>query len=498
MNMGYNILSFKKVMTESGVGFGTSGARGLVGAMTDQVCYAYTVAFLQHLESTSQLTQNHHVAIGGDLRPSTPRIMQAVAKAVTDFGFTALNCGLLPSPALALYGRQEGVASIMVTGSHIPDDRNGIKFNTPLGEILKQDEASIRQQQVNIPAAQFDKNGQLIAAHNMPAKTDKAKRCYLQRYLSSFPASCLQGMRIGIYEHSGVAREILGEIVAGLGAEVVRLGRSDSFVPVDTEAIRTEDIVLAKQWASEHHLDSIVSTDGDADRPLVSDEHGNWLRGDIAGVLCAKFLGVKNLATPVSCNTVAEKCGWFDRVVRTRIGSPYVIEAMQQIISAGDNSVAGYEANGGFLIGDRIRIDGSALEPLPTRDAIIAILSILLFSREKKLPISKLLDLLPARFTASNRLKNFPTESSHELLRQLNRGDSDNFANIEDIFASHFGRVKQVDQTDGLRITFKSNEIVHLRPSGNAPELRCYNEADTEERASEMNRVCLELLEKLR
>jgi len=44
---------------------------------------------------------------------------------------------------------------------------------------------------------------------------------------------------------------------------------------------------------------------------------------------------------------------------------------------------------------------------------------------------------------------------------------------------------------DGLRITFANGEIVHLRPSGNAPELRCYAEADNQERAAALATECL-------
>jgi hypothetical protein len=51
-----------------------------------------------------------------------------------------------------------------------------------------------------------------------------------------------------------------------------------------------------------------------------------------------------------------------------------------------------------------------------------------------------------------------------------------------------------LDRTDGLRITFENGEIVHLRPSGNAPELRCYTEAASEARAQELNVRCLERL----
>ncbi len=151
-----------------------------------------------------------------------------------------------------------------------------------------------------------------------------------------------------------------------------------------------------------------------------------------------------------------EQSGRFDQVMHNRIGSPYVIEAMQQMLSTGKHRVAGYEANGGFLISDRISIGDSLLDTLPTRDAIIVILAILLLSRERNKPISQLLDLLPARFTASNRLRNFPTESSHKLLHQLLPDTNSSFSMIEDLLGSQFRSVRAVNQTDGLRITFDS------------------------------------------
>ena len=67
-------------------------------------------------------------------------------------------------------------------------------------------------------------------------------------------------------------------------------------------------------------------------------------------------------------------------------------------------------------------------------------------------------------------------------------------AAIEAVLGEQFGTVRAVDTTDGLRITFESGEIAHLRPSGNAPELRAYTEADTAERAAGMNRICMEVL----
>jgi phosphomannomutase len=492
-------VSIAELMADSGVGFGTSGARGLAHAMTDRVCYAYTRGFLQYLRDSDGLRQGCRVAIAGDFRPSTPRIMAAAAMAVRDFGGLPVNCGFIPTPALTLFGIEQGVPSLMVTGSHIPDDRNGIKFNKVSGEVLKQDEAGIRAQQVAIPAGLFDADGASVAAAALPPESGEAHAAYLRRYLDFFPTRCLEGRRIGLYQHSSVAWRLFEEILQGLGAECLRLGYSDSFLPVDTEAVRPEDVALARQWAAQHALDCVVSTDGDGDRPLVSDENGQWLRGDVAGILCARFLGARYPVAPVSCNSALEACGWFQRTGRTRIGSPYVIAAMQAALDAGEKGVVGYEANGGFLIGDPVRKYGRVLAPLPTRDAAIVALAILLLSVEWGLPISGLLQRLPARFTSSDRLKDFPAELSRQRLAALNSGDyAQDREQIESIFAADFGPVAGIDDTDGLRITFAGGEVVHLRPSGNAPELRCYNEAASAARAEQMNRVCLGLLERWR
>ncbi len=475
-----------ELMETSGVRFGTSGARGLVVDMTDEVCYAITAAFMQHVNRGGA---KGRVALAGDLRSSTPRIMAAVARAVEDSGCEAVNCGNIPSPAVAFYGIREGIPGIMVTGSHIPEDRNGIKYNKPTGEILKEDETAIKEEAVELPGC-FDEGGMFREPPELGAVEDGGRRGYARRWLDAFPGNCLKGLRLGLYEHSAVGRELLYEIYAGLGADVTRLGFSRSFLPVDTEAIRPEDVELAAKWASEHEFDAVVSTDGDSDRPLISDENGKWLRGDVAGILCAKFLGADVVVTPVSCNTAVEKCGWFGEVRRTRIGSPYVIAGMLAAVEAGAERVVGYEANGGFLTASAIPVAGGVLEPLPTRDPVIVHIGILSLARERGVPISALLSELPQRFTSSDRLKDFPTERSKDRIARLIEGGR---AAVEGAFPG-FGRVAGTDTTDGLRVTFESGEILHLRPSGNAPELRCYAEADTEGRAKELNREGIAVL----
>lgn len=484
--MTHTVVSIAHLMAKSGVAFGTSGARGLVTAMTDRVCFAYTQAFLQHLAGIGQFAAGGHVAIAGDLRPSTPRIMAACAAAIRHMGGVVDNCGFVPSPAVAAYGFARGIPSLMVTGSHIPDDRNGIKFNRTDGEVLKTDEQSIRSQSVEMPHS-FDDAGMLTDVKPLPDVIDVATP-YIARYVDFFGGGALRGMTLGIYEHSAVGRDILLELVGALGGTAISLGRSDTFIPVDTEAVRPEDQQLAQAWATELKLDAIVSTDGDSDRPLLADESGAWMRGDVLGMLCARALGICAVATPVSCNSALELSGMFDAVRRTRIGSPFVIEAMNALADEGRDSVCGYEANGGFLLATPIEAGGRTLDALPTRDAVLPILATLVHAQRQGVPLSGLLAQCPQRYTFSDRLQNYPTASSQALIAQLESGsDTDILARLTDKFGNIAGEAASIDKTDGLRISFNNGDIIHLRPSGNAPELRCYTESDTAERAASIN-----------
>jgi phosphomannomutase len=465
----------------SGVQFGTSGARGLVSSMSDEVCYAYAQAFLRAVAPGTGT-----VVLGHDLRPSSPAIAAACARAVRDAGKQVLFVGALPTPAIAYHAAVQGAPAIVVTGSHIPFDRNGIKFYRADGEISKQDEQAMLDAEVETATLAM---ATAVAVASLPPAAAEPAQAYLQRYLDVFGAEALAGMRIAIYEHSSVARDILRIILEALGATVLALGRTDEFVPIDTEAVRAEDIERAARWAQEHTFDAIVSTDGDADRPLIGDEQGRWLRGDIVGILCSQYLGADYVVTPVSSNTAVERCGQFKDVVRTRIGSPYVIAGMEQAAAEhGEQTVvAGYEANGGFLLGSDIARNGAVLKALPTRDAVLPIVAVLGLARERGCRVSEVARDLPPRFTASDRLQNFATDLSRDLIARLTQ----DAPQVGLLLAPQSGQPAHVDTTDGLRVTFTNGDIVHLRPSGNAPELRCYAEASTQEAAEALCQACL-------
>ncbi|WP_086868412.1 phosphomannomutase [Kosakonia pseudosacchari] len=472
------MLNSNRVISESGIAFGTSGARGLVGDFTQNVCAAFAHAFLDVISKKYRFTT---VAIAIDNRPSSYKIAQACALAAKQHGFWVEFHGVIPTPALAFYSMQHSIPCIMVTGSHIPFDRNGLKFYRPDGEITKEDEKAILQSSFAFsPLSQLPKLEVTFAGSD----------AYIKRYTSLFSASLLAGKRIGIYEHSSAGRDIYASLFRELGAEVVSLGRSDHFVPIDTEAVSEEDRLMARRWSNEYQLDAIFSTDGDGDRPLVADETGNWLRGDILGLLAATALKIEAVAIPVSCNTAIDLSKKFKSVEHTKIGSPYVIAAFDTL-NKSYSSVAGFEANGGFLLASNINVNGVKLAALPTRDAILPALMLLVLATQEK--ISTLVGKLPRRFTWSDRLKDFPSSQSQEIIT--------NAMTSPQTFLSQLGLASSscvnVDNTDGARFTLTDGNIIHLRPSGNAPELRCYTEAESEEQAKMLVKLVLQKLTSL-
>jgi phosphomannomutase len=450
----------------------------------------------------------------------------------------------------------------MITGSHIPFDRNGYKTNSAQGELRKQDEAPvnarvalIRQQLYDQPYADslFDPHGRFKAGSQPlgPERAD-ARTAYVRRYVDFFGRPRLAGQRLLVYEHSAVGRDILVEILERLGARVIAAGRSETFVPIDTENIDEEQLtaiqhLAADAWRRHGPLDAVVSTDGDSDRPLIlgvepaaGGAHPQATRppnapprggdaaapcrvrfagGDLVGMVVAEYLGADAVVVPINCNDAIDRGPLKDRVEpKTRIGSPYVTAGMAQARRQGRRAVCGWEANGGFLTASDFRRGTRILKALPTRDAMLPILGVLSAMREGRLSLAELLARLPQRFSRAGLLRNFPravsgrilqrfapddeavVEASFEGDRVIVRGQEGQEwpssqtrqkslgrarAGLSEFFGPGlgFGAITRLNYLDGVRIWFSNGDVAHLRPSGNADELRIYAVADTQARA---------------
>ena len=110
-----------------------------------------------------------------------------------------------------------------------------------------------------------------------------------------------------------------------------------------------------------------------------------------------------------------------------------------------------------------------------TRDSHLPILAPLVAARAGGVSLADLVADQPARFTAADRLQEVPTDRSRALVARLTQD-----AAARSAFLAEFGGAAvATDTTDGLRITLDTGRIIHLRPSGNAPELRFYAEAES-------------------
>jgi phosphomannomutase len=530
--------------------FGTSGLRGLVKDITDLEAYINVKAALRYLLSIGDIRESSEVVIAGDLRPSTDRIMRACAQAIVDSGCRVENAGKIPTPALISYAIATGRPGVMVSGSHIPFDRNGIKLNKSVGEVLKQDEPGITREVERVrleeycrtaASSAFDASGMLKRLPDLPPLDRSAEEAYVRRYLTSFTRGALSGLRVLVYQHSAVGRDILPQILRELGAEVVTAGRSESFVPIDTENItdaqldRLEEFAVAAE-ATGRPLHAIVSTDGDSDRPLVTavlpagevrsgGRRVRFLPGDLLGTVVAGYLRADAAVVPISANDAVERRMRERGVLlqKSKIGSPYVISGIDQLRRTRKHErIVGWEANGGFLTGSDIALTAGTMVALPTRDSTLPILANFFAAAEEHIGLATLWSRLPARFGRAGLIDNVAVAVSQAILAHLippgdtievefdgpgrvfdrSRLDAvrtplagptvldwqQRKATLMRFFTTALGfdDIVRINVLDGVRVYFRNGDVAHIRPSGNAPQLRIYANSDSQARADQI------------
>lgn len=521
--------------------FGTSGRRGEVVHLTQLEIYANALAELQYLQlltpAEGGIRAGDEFYFAYDLRPSSTafvaeeqgrgEIAQAIVRAISDAGMQPVNLGAIPTPALTSFAISRGRGSIMITGSHIPFDRNGYKTNTSRGELLKRHEEPIglmvdevRASLYAQPASEslFDEQGRLKSGHSeLPPENGAARAAYIARYTDFFEGQTLRGKRLVLYQHSSVGRDLVVELLTQLGAEVIPAGRSDTFVPIDTENIDAGQLSVIQALADEAarqygRIDAVVSTDGDSDRPLVlgvdpGTGQVRFFSGDLVGMVVAEYLGADAVVVPISCNDAIDRGPLAAALQpKTKIGSPFVIAGMEKALAAEKKAVCGWEANGGFLTGSNFERNGKTLAALPTRDAVLPILGALFSASSKNLTLIELFAGLPKRFSRAALLKNFPRPIGLRMVKEFSLSDSaveevcftPNRAaseeaegirrKLQQFFSAKrgFAPIVKLNYIDGVRMTFENGEVAHLRPSGNADEFRIYAVADTLARAEQI------------
>src|SRR5262245_38967927 len=316
--------------------FGTDGVRGIGGE-------DLTPELVEEIGKAATLwAGGGDVFVGRDTRGSGPELEAAVARGIASVGGTAVLAGVLPTPAVALLAEGLGV---VVSASHNPPEYNGVKLFCEGGKLVDEQEAEIE--------ALFDAVG---PGGGSTEQVDDAAERYLEHVLEHF-GSDLTGLRIGVDCANGAYAEIAPRAFEQLGAEVHAIGVEPNGSNINVGCGAT-DLTRLRQLVTSRSLDLGVAFDGDGDRVLAVDEHGDAVDGDQIIAVLALHLGVELVAVTVMTNLgfhrlMAERGV---RVVTTPVGDRYVLEALGR-----EGALLGGEQSGHVIwLRDHVTGDGLA------------------------------------------------------------------------------------------------------------------------------------------
>ena len=316
--------------------FGTDGVRGVVGE-------ELTPDLVERVGRAATLwVGGGRIFVGRDTRASGPELEEAVARGIGSAGGTAVLGGVLPTPAVALLAERLG---LVVSASHNPPEYNGVKLFVEGGKLVDEQEEEIE--------ALFDADP---PGGGSTERDDAARDRYVAHVLDAFGTD-LSGLRIGVDCANGAFSDIAPAVFEQCGAEVHAIGVSPDGSNINVGCGAT-DLGALRQLVTGEGLDLGVAFDGDGDRMLAVDEHGESVDGDQIVAVLALHLGVEIVAVTVMTNlgfhTLMAERGI--RVVTTPVGDRHVLEAL-----AREGGLLGGEQSGHVIwLGGHVTGDGLA------------------------------------------------------------------------------------------------------------------------------------------
>ena len=420
--------------------------RGIYGdTLTDEVAYRIGRAAAQYLRVPE-------IAVGRDMRLSSPQLAAALIRGITDQGVNATDLGMTTTDGLYFaVGKFNFPAGVMITASHNPAQYNGMKFCRaqafPIS--LESGLSDIRDLAVSGKFAEPASKGQVI-------KRDITDD-YVKHALSFIDVSRIRPLKVVIDAGNGMAGLIMPKVFQHLPCELVPLyfELDGNFPHHPASPIEPENMVDVQKKVREVGADLGAAFDGDADRMFPVDEHGDLVDGSkviaaVSNSLLQKFPGstiLYNLIVSKSVPELINKLG--GKAIRTRVGHSYIKAEMRQ-----NNAIFGGEHSGHFYFRDNWFADSG----------LIALLILLeLVSVENK-PLSEILKPLDHGFRSG----------------EINSTIADAQGKMHAL-EERFGKnAKTVDHLDGVTLDF-GDWWFNVRPSNTEPLLRLNLEANSHE-----------------
>ena len=344
--------------------FGTDGVRGV--ANTQLTC---DLAF--KLGQAAVAFQGKTILIGKDTRLSGDMLESAVAAGIMSMGGTALLAGIIPTPAIALLVRELHCdGGIVISASHNPPEYNGIKLFDAQGFKLPdavEDEIEAFVARGGAAADELPAGDAVGVA--LPA--DDACELYIAHAVATVADEGidLSGLKVALDVGHGASCMTSAEALRRLGADVTVVNEDFDGTDINVQCGSTH-LGPVCDLVAEIGADVGIAHDGDADRVMLVDAHGNEIDGDVVEAVCAIDLKERGLlAGNTAVSTVMCNLGLAHalrdagiELVQTKVGDRYVLEAMRE---------------GGFVLGGEQSGHMIFLEHNSTGDGLVTALQFL-------------------------------------------------------------------------------------------------------------------------
>jgi phosphomannomutase len=423
--------------------FSAYDIRGIYGdTLTEDIAYAIGRAAAQYLNVPE-------IAVGRDMRLSSPQIAAGLIRGITDQGTNAVDLGLTTTDELYFgVGKFDYPAGVMVTASHNPGKYNGIKFCRAQAAPISVDTGlgDIRDIAVSGNFAQPTRKGTVT-------RRDISED-YVNHVLSFIDISKIKPLKVVVDAGNGMAGMIVPRVFQRLPCELVPLyfELDGNFPHHPASPIEPENMADLQKKVREVGADIGAAFDGDADRMFPVDEQGNIVDGSqvteiVSNSLLRKSPGstiLYNLIVSKSVPALVERDG--GKAVRTRVGHSFIKAQMRSL-----NAIFGGEHSGHFYFRDNWFADSGLIALLITLELV---------SVEDK-PLSEIIKPLDKGVRSG----------------EINSTISDAQSKLKAL-EEHFGQgAKSIDHLDGLTIDY-GDWWFNVRSSNTEPLLRLNVEAN--------------------
>ncbi|HXZ90539.1 MAG TPA: phosphoglucosamine mutase [Candidatus Dormibacteraeota bacterium] len=437
-------------MSEGRKLFGTNGVRGIVNKeMTSELA-------LRLAQATGTYFHAADVTVGCDGRVSSPLFLDIVSAGLASVGCQVWNLGMITTPGLQFLTKDWGLkGGVMITASHNPPEYNGLKIMGNHGVELPHEE------ELKIECLFFKSKYRLVAWDRIkqPLPVPEKFASYIKSILENVgEVSRNRSLKVLVDSANAVSVLSTPAIIEKLGGNVSLVngeidGRFPSRLPEPTPEHLQETSKIMKGL----HLDFGVAHDGDGDRAVFLDEHGEVCWGDHTFALVVRdFLQShpgQKIVTPISSSQIieeiVEKHG--GEVVYTPVGSVYVSNLMLKI-----NAKLGGEENGGIFYSPHVA----------ARDGGITTAWIYKILSETRKTLSKLVAQLPKSYIVKDRIP-CPNSIKDEVTIAIRN-------------LPHKGKALEID---GIKLWIPPHSWILIRPSGTEPIFRILAEAPTKGKA---------------